>query len=360
MPDVNLLSPDAVAVSVVVPCRNEARHIRTFLNSLARQECPGVEWEVIIADGLSDDGTREILEDYCRHHHQVRIIENVGRIVSSGLNAAILAAHGQVIIRMDAHTEYAPDYIGRCLEALERTGADNVGGAPRVKVDSFRLRALSAAYHSPFAIGGSRAHDTDYEGYVDSVFYGCWRKSTLLHLGLFDEALVRNQDDELNLRLTRSGGRVWQSPGIVSWYRPRTTLASLFRQYLQYGFWKVAVIRKHGRPASWRHLVPGAFVLLNFVLLLSASVAAISGWHTLFRSSVTVWIYSAGLYALACFAAAIFGARRWGWMVFPVLPLLFATYHVSYGTGFLAGLVYWPLARPHSSPPARLFTEITR
>jgi succinoglycan biosynthesis protein ExoA len=360
MPDLNRGSRDAIAVSVVVPCRNEAKHVRPFLDSLFRQECAGVEWEVVIADGLSDDGTREIIEDYCRHHHEVRLIDNGGRVASSGLNAAILAAHGQVIIRMDAHTEYAPDYIRRCLEVLARTGADNVGGPPRVKADSFRLRALGAAYHSPFAVGGSRSHDTSFEGHVDSVFYGCWRKSTLLRLGLFDEALVRNQDDELNLRLTHSGGKVWQSPEIVSWYRPRTTLPGLFCQYLQYGFWKVAVIRKHGRPASWRHLVPAAFVLLNFVLLLSTSFGAISGWHLLFRSSAVAWMCLAASYTLACLAASLFSARQWGWLVFPVLPLLFAIYHISYGAGFFAGLLYWPMARPLSSPPARLFTEITR
>ncbi|MBZ5596308.1 MAG: glycosyltransferase family 2 protein [Acidobacteriia bacterium] len=360
MSQLTLGLPGQVTVSVVVPCRNEARHIRPFLDSLCHQKLDGVEWEVIIADGMSDDGTREVLDGYRRHQGRLRMIDNPGRIVSSGLNAAIRAARGDVIVRMDAHTEYAPDYIRRCLEVLERTGADNVGGPPRVKADTFLLRALGAAYHSPFAVGGSRSHDINYEGYVDSVFYGCWRKSTLLRLGLFDEALVRNQDDELNLRLTRFGGKVWQSPGIVSWYRPRTTFASLFRQYLQYGFWKVAVIRKHGRPASWRHLVPGAFVLVHFALLLSVSLAAISGQHALLRFSATAWVCSAGLYALACLAGALVGARRSAWAVFPVLPLLFATYHISYGAGFLAGLVYWPLMGSQTSPPARLFTEITR
>jgi hypothetical protein len=261
---------------------------------------------------------------------------------------------------MDAHTEYAPDYVRRCLEALEQTGADNVGGPPRIHTGTFRLRLFSAAFHSPFAAGGSKWHNSGHEGFVDTVPFGCWRKATLLRLGLFDETLVRNQDDELNLRLTLAGGRVWQSPRIVSWYSLRPTLASLFRQYLQYGFWKVAVIRKHGRPASWRHLVPGAFLIANLTLLLSSALAAFTGQHSLLRLSAAAWAYLAAAYVAACFVAALLGARRSGWMVAAALPAVFAIYHVAYGAGFLLGLIYWPVMRSHSFRPARLFTEITR
>jgi succinoglycan biosynthesis protein ExoA len=195
---------------------------------------------------------------------------------------------------------------------------------------------------------------------VDTVVFGCWRRSTLLRLGLFDEALVRNQDDELNLRITHSGGKVWQSPRIVSWYRPRATCSGLFQQYLQYGFWKVAVIGKHGRPASWRHVVPGTFVLFHFAMLLSLSLTTIAGAPSLFRTFAMAWAASLGLYALACLAAALFGAKRAGWAVLPFLPLVFVIYHVSYGAGFLAGVVYWSRSRWRASRPARLFTEITR
>jgi hypothetical protein len=209
-------------------------------------------------------------------------------------------------------------------------------------------------------VGGARSHDVDFEGYVDSVFYGCWRRSTLLRLGLFDEELVRNQDDEFNLRLTLAGGKIWQSPRIVSWYRPRTTLASLFQQYLQYGFWKVAVIRKHGRPASWRHLVPGVFVLVQAALLAGIGIAAAAGARPLLGFTAGAWVVLTGLYVLACLVAAGSAARRCGWMVCPLLPPLFATYHVAYGAGFLAGLAYWPLARVRAAAPSRLFTEVTR
>jgi GT2 family glycosyltransferase len=196
----------------------------------------------------------------------VRTIDNPRRVVSPGLNAAIRAARGAIVIRMDAHTSYAPDYCRRCVAELERTGADNVGGPARTRTQGTRARAFAAAYHSPFSTG-ARFHDENYEGWIDTVPYGCWRKETLERLGLFDETLVRNQDDELNLRLIRAGGKIWQSPDIVSWYSPRATLTALFLQYFQYGFWKAAVVRKHRLPGSWRHLVPVAFVLTHILLL---------------------------------------------------------------------------------------------
>ena len=199
-------------------CRNEKRHIRQFLDSLLAQDMSGMTWEAIIADGMSDDGTREILQEYGARHPQLRTIDNPRRVVSPGLNAAIRAARGAIVIRMDAHTCYAPDYCRRCVAELERTGADNVGGPARTRAQGTRARAFAAAYHSPFSTG-ARFHDETYEGWIDTVPYGCWRKETLERLGLFDESLVRNQDDELNLRLDpgaagRSGKVRISSPGI--------------------------------------------------------------------------------------------------------------------------------------------------
>jgi succinoglycan biosynthesis protein ExoA len=196
------------AISIVVACRNEAAHITAFLDSLMAQEMRGAAWEAVIADGMSDDGTFEILTRYAELHPNLRVIRNPGRIVSTGLNAAIRAARGSVILRMDAHTRFASDYCIRCVETLEATGADNVGGPARTEARGLRARAIAAAYHSPFSTGGARFHDVHYEGWVDTVPYGCWRKDTLLRLDLFDEALVRNQDDELNLRLMRAGGKI--------------------------------------------------------------------------------------------------------------------------------------------------------
>jgi len=327
----------AESISIMVPCRNEARAIGEALDSILAQDMAGFTWEILIADGMSSDGTRAILERYSRGEPRIRVIDNPQRTVPAGLNAAIKEARGEVILRMDAHTLYAPDYVRRSVETLRKTGAANVGGPARTRPEGYWGQAIAAAYHSPLACGGARFHDPDYEGWADTVPYGCWQKETLLEAGLFDEALVRNQDDELNLRLWRAGKRVWQSPAIVSWYRPRPSVGLLFRQYFQYGFWKVAVIRKHRQPASWRHLVPAAFVA---TLLLLPAVS----WK--------LWLAMAACYLAVCAAGAAMAAGRHGWMLLPALPLVFPVYHLAYGCGFLAGLFR---AGPHP-----IFTRVTR
>ena len=225
---------------------------------------------MIVADGMSDDGTRAILEQFAKTEPRLKIVDNPNRIVSTGLNAALAVARGKVIIRMDAHTEFARDYVRSCLEVLEATGADNVGGPWVAKGSGQVGRAIAAAFQSPFAMGGARGHDPSYEGTVDTVYLGCWPRRVFDQIGLFDEELVRNQDDEFNLRLTEHGGRIYQSPRIRSWYTPRNSLRALLNQYKQYGYWKVRVIRKHQKPASIRHLVPAAF-MCSLVMLGAAS-----------------------------------------------------------------------------------------
>lgn len=344
-----------IVVTAISPCRNERGHIRPFLESLLAQDYPAGDWELIVADGMSDDGTREILREMeARWAPRLRVIDNPGRIVSTGMNAAIGQARGQYIVRMDCHTEYAPDFIRRSIEILEQTGADNAGGPARTKATGYIQRAIAAAYHSPFSCGGARFHREDYEGDSDTVPYGCWRISRLRELGLFDERFVRNQDDELNLRITRSGGRIWQSPRIQSWYWPRPSLGALFRQYFQYGFWKVAVIRKHKIPASWRHLAPGTFAAANLVLL----AIAVAPWP-FGRAALAALALMDGVYLAAGLAAAAAAARHRGWDLFPVLPLVFAIYHFAYGIGFLAGLYHWTLGGG-TAQTGRAFTELSR
>jgi succinoglycan biosynthesis protein ExoA len=347
-------------ISLVVACRNEAKHIRLFLDSLLAQDMEGFDWQIVVADGASDDGTRQVLEEYAKGNPRITVIDNPAKIVSCGLNAAIRAARGSIILRMDAHTEYAPHYVQRCVEALHNSGADNVGGPARTKADGLLPRAIEAAYHSRFSTGGARFHDDNHSGYVDTVPYGCWRKETLLRLGLFDEELVRNQDDELNLRLTRSGGKIWQSAEIVSWYRPRTNLSSLFRQYFQYGFWKVRVIRKHRIPGSWRHLIPGLFVGANLSLLIASACAALAGSPALGRALLLSWAALFAAYALAALAASFMAARRCGWSLLPYLPVTFAVFHCSYGLGFLLGSVYWTFAKKPQSRLGDFFVGVTR
>ena len=351
---------EAIHISIVVACRNERAHVLAFLDSLFEQDLDGFEWEALIADGMSDDGTRQIVESYCERHPRLRLIPNPGRIVSTGLNAAIRAARGAIILRMDAHTRYAPGYCRRCVETLQRTQAANVGGPARTAARGALAVAIAGAYHSFFSTGGGRFHDEDYEGWVDTVPYGCWRRETLEQIGLFDETLVRNQDDELNLRLIRAGLKIWQSPQIVSWYSPRASLKGLFRQYFQYGFWKVAVIRKHRLPGSWRHLVPAAFVMGNAVLLAGALVEGLRAPVWGLNLWAMLWLSAASVYAAATLAASFAAARHHGWATLPHLPTVFATYHFAYGLGFLAGLLTFTGQSGRGLHSARLFTRITR
>jgi succinoglycan biosynthesis protein ExoA len=346
-------------ISIIVPCRNESAHIVRLLECLRGQEWAGAEWEAIIADGMSDDGTRETLERYAAADSRISVIANPERIVSTGLNRAIRASRGDIIIRMDAHSEYAPDYVRQCVRVLEETGADNVGGPARTKARGLLGRAIAAAYHSPYSTGGARFHDEAFEGPADTVVYGCWRKETLIAIGLFDESLVRNQDDELNLRIARSGGKLWQSPKIRSWYQPRNSLAALFRQYFQYGFWKVAVILKHKLPASVRHLVPGAFVLANVVLALCVLGSAVAGWGGGFLLA-KAWAALVALYFGISIAASALTPRPAGGEVRPLLPLVYATYHFSYGLGFLAGIVYFLLVGKGAPGAPAAFTQLSR
>jgi succinoglycan biosynthesis protein ExoA len=321
-------------VSIIIPCLNEIRHIRGCVESILRQEEPGGGYEVIVADGMSNDGTREALAELVARDKRLYVVDNPGRIASTGLNAAIRAARGSIIIRMDAHTEYSPDYIRTCVLALESSGADNVGGAARTKAANYLQSAVSAAYHCPLVVGGARFHNVDYEGYVDTVVYGCWRRSTFERFGYFDEELIRNQDDEFNLRIIRNGGRIWQSAKIRSWYRPRASLQAVFKQYAQYGYWKVRVIQKHRLPASWRHLVPGAFVLALGTLGALAIFSYLAFW---------IWLAVLAAYSLLSLAASFSSASRGGWKLLPVLPAVVGCYHFGYGYGFLRGLLDFTL-----------------
>jgi len=320
--------------SILIAGRNERSSIAAFFDSLSSQECRGVPLEAVIADGISDDGTREFLEAHAQRYSSprlaIRVLDNPGKTAACGLNLALRASQGSVVLRMDVHTTYAPDYIAQCLRVLSETGAANVGGPALTRGRGYMQEAIALGFRSPFFSGGARFHDPAYQGPVDTVPYGCWRRETLEALGGFDETLVRNQDDELNFRITEAGGVVWQSPSIRSWYHPRRSLTALARQYFSYGFWKPAVIAKHGRPAQWRHVVP-AVAAAVFVALCAAIPfvpAARSGLLAL-----------ALAYGAASTLASLELTRSGRALhLLPALPLVFATVQASYAAGFLAGL----------------------
>jgi len=333
-----LALPDEIGVTVICACRNERAHIGALLASLEHLDRTRLDLDVVIADGASNDGTRDLLLAYAREHAWLRVIDNPERIAATGLNRAIQLSRSEYIVRVDAHTAYEPDYVFRSIQALRAHSAANAGGPQRSRATRYWQRAIGAGFHSEFAAGGARFRDDHYCGNVDTVPYGCWRRDFLLSLGLFDETLVRNQDDELNMRIRAVGGTIWQDPGIISWYSPRTSIAALFRQYFQFGFWRVAVMRKHPGSASLRQFVPGAAALVVCLLALLRFD----------RTLVALFL----AYALLSFQASVRAARREGWDLLPALPLTFATYQAAYAAGFLAGLLYWfsPRGRNRQNP----------
>jgi succinoglycan biosynthesis protein ExoA len=346
-------------ISVIVPCRNEKAYISEFLDSLGQQDLDlGCELEVLVADGRSDDGTREILRQYAACNVRVRLIDNPGRITPTGLNAAIAAATGDVIVRMDVHTTYARDYIRECVQALVESGADNVGG-PWVAEGQGRIgRAIAAAFQSPLC--GGKAHNPEYEGEVDTVYLGCWPRAVFERIGLFDPELVRNQDDEFNFRLRRMGGRVWQTPRVKSCYSSRGSLAALFRQYVQYGYWKVAVIRKHKALAAWRHLGPAMLVSSVAAAMVGLVIAAVLGASVAAAVIAGLLALEAIAYVTVCVGTSVRYAGTLDWSSRIIMPVVVGVYHCGYGVGFLAGAIQCMDPRSRKAAPARMFSELTR
>jgi hypothetical protein len=286
------------------------------------------------------------------------LIDNPGRICSTGLNAAIQAAAGDVIIRMDVHTTYATDYVRECLRALKETGADNVGGPWVAEGRGLIGRAIAAAFQTPLC--GGKAHNPAYEGEVDTVYLGCWPRQVFERAGMFDPELVRNQDDEFNFRLRRLGGRVWQTPRVKCRYIPRNSLAGLFRQYAQYGYWKAAVIRKHKALAAWRHLAPSLLVLSMTAAVLSILIAAMVGAGGVAAKMAGVLGSGILAYLAVCLAIALPYARPLEPKAMALLAPVIAVYHFAYGLGFLAGAAHVVRPQAKIAPLARLFSQLTR
>lgn len=317
-------------ISIILPIRNEAAFIEHGLCALLSQDYPADYMETLIADGMSTDNTRKIIETFAALHPRlkIRIFDNPGKIVPIGMNIALRQAKGEIILRVDGHTTIATDYVRQCVEALQRTQADNVGGKMNAVGCTPFGDAVALATSTPFGVGGGRFHYSDNEEYVDTVYMGAWPRQVFEKIGLFDEELVRNQDDEFNYRLREQGGRILLSPTIHSTYTVRSTPRALWRQYYQYGFWKVRVLQKHPLQMSLRQFAPPVFVMGLSVSVFSAS----------FLGDWSVLNLVCGAYLLANLGASLWTARR-GRFFFAFLPFVFAILHISYGLGFMAGLV---------------------
>jgi glycosyltransferase involved in cell wall biosynthesis len=320
-------------VTVLVPCRNEGRYIAACLASILGTTYPLDRLEVLVLDGQSDDGTADAVAAVAAEAPVVRLVSNPGRVVPTGLNLGIRAARGDVIIRMDAHTEYPADYIPRLVHWLQASGADNVGGSciTRPAGDTVAARAIAVALAHPFGVGNAHFRlGTTTLREVDTVPFGCFPRSVFDRLGLFDEELARNQDDEMNFRIARAGGRILLVPDVVSYYYARPSWSKVATMYYQYGFFKPLVALKVGRIMTVRQTVPAVFVA---ALVAGAGLAA---WMPAVRAG---WLLMVVTYAMVTAAAAVGSARRHGARCALGLLLTFPVLHLSYGYGFLRGLV---------------------
>ncbi|HEX8776429.1 MAG TPA: glycosyltransferase family 2 protein [Pyrinomonadaceae bacterium] len=321
-------------VSLIMPVRNEAAFIARGLGAVLGQDYPPGRMEVIVADGMSDDGTREIVRGLAERHQHLRLLDNPGRIVATGLNLALREASGDIVIRVDGHCEIAPDYVSRSVQCLVEEEADGVGGPIETIGDSRVACAIALAMSSRFGVGGSAFRTVKGRRmFVETVPFPAYTRAAIERTGLFDEELVRNQDDEYNYRLCKLGGRLLLVPEIRSRYYSRSSFRSLWRQYFQYGYWKVRVMQKHPRQMRLRQFVPPLFVLSLAVALTVASFSAL-GVLALALLLIT--------YTLLNLAASVMTLRNERPGLLPLLLLAHPTLHLSYGAGFLVGLArFW-------------------
>ncbi len=341
-------------VTVVVPCRNEGKWIGRCLQSIVDNDYPQDRLEVLVVDGMSNDETRQVIESFTARHPLVRLVSNEKRITPVAMNLGIAAAGGAVIVLMGAHVEYPADYISSLVKLLEQSGADCVGGVCRTLPagDSAMAKAVAFGMSHPLGVGNShfRIAGTMYpwsaeDRWVDTVPFGCYRREVFDRIGMFDEELVRNQDDEFNMRLIRHGGRILLSPRIVSQYIARDSLGKLWRMYYQYGYYKPLVVRKVGGVMTLRQLAPPLFVLSLAATALAAllSLAVLPfPWKLV---APTAFALIAGSYLLAIGACAAGAVRKSGLAVAVALLGVFPALHLSYGIGYLRGTVEFLLLR---------------
>jgi len=318
-------------VSLIVPCYNEQASIGLLLDAIRRQTCGLDKIEVIIADGMSTDGTREAIRDYASQHPElsIRLIENPKRIIPAALNTAIEAAEGNVIIRLDAHSAPKPDYVERCLTVLEETDAANVGGVWEIQpgAETWVARAIADAASHPLGAGDARYRISGDPGAVDTVPFGAFRREWLEKVGPFNEELLTNEDYEYNVRIRKAGGVVWFDPSIRSIYFARPDLRSLARQYWRYGFWKVRMLRRYPGTLRWRQALPPIFVLSVVIL------AALAFPFALARLLLTVQL---GAYLLVTtFAGLQESIRRKDMGLILGFPPAIWTMHCAWGAGLI-------------------------
>ena len=315
-------------VTIAMPAYNEETYIETCIASVQEQDYPRDLIEILVADGRSTDRTREILARLTASDPRIQMIDNPDKIQAAGLGQIVKQATGDVIVRMDVHCEYAPDYVRSCVEALEKTGADNVGGAQRAKAKTFFQRALCAALNSPLATGGVKYRHEGGEGFVDTVFLGAFRRRVFETVGMWDPKAITNEDSELNQRILESGGKIFLSRDIKVHYYPRDSFKKLAVQYFRYGKGRARTLIKLGKYPTIRPL--GPFLLVTG---LAATLLLPPLWPVAPIAFAT--------YALATGAEAVRVGKPLSAAAIPMVWAMFPTLHASHAAGFWAGLLQY-------------------
>jgi len=314
----------APAVTAVMPAFNEERSIAAAIESVLGQAYDGA-LDLVVAIAPSSDRTLEVVSDLAARDDRITVVDNPSGRTPSGLNAAIAAATGDVIVRCDAHAKLPDGYVATAVALLQETGAANVGGIQRAAGSGAVQRAIAIAMSSPFGVGDARFHTGGTAGFVDTVYLGVFRRDAIEAVGGFDETLIRNQDYELNYRLREAGGGVYFDPTLEVRYEPRASLVELWRQYYGYGRWKRVVIRRHPGSTRWRQLVAPTFVL----------GLGLSGVALAFGRPGLAGIIP-GAYLVTTLSVTVFECARRRDVGALVLPAVFPMMHLAWGVGFLA------------------------
>ncbi|MEZ4456896.1 MAG: glycosyltransferase family 2 protein [Gemmatimonadales bacterium] len=334
-------------VTVIMPIRNEEAFLGRCLDSVAAGDFPLDQLEVLILDGDSTDRSVGIAESYRNRIPGLKVIPNPARIQSAAFNLALGAARGEFVVRMDAHTIYAPDYVSRCVHLLRTSGAANVGGPQRSVGETALTKAIACAVSSRFGAGDASSRYAQEDVWADTVYLGSWRTETLRRLGGMRAEWAVNEDYEMNYRLRQAGGKILVSPSIKSSYFVRGSIPKLARQYFRYGFWKVRTLLAHPASLRWRQMVaPG---LAGYLLTLVVTVP-VFGWPAL----LPLGAYLAGLGVAVSVGAREPGVPWW------YLPAIYPVIHLSYGSGFLLGWFRWLPERSRDRRNAPVSTPADR
>jgi glycosyltransferase involved in cell wall biosynthesis len=325
-------------VTIIVPARNEEEYIEKCIRSLIENASKEISLEILVVDGMSQDGTQDIVRGISAGKVAIKLIENQERTTPKALNIGIAESSGDVLFFIGAHAMIGQDYIALCLALLEaHPEAWCAGGSIRTLSDTNHGKGIAEAMSSPFGVGNAQFRLSGYHGYVDTLTFGAYPRWVFSKVGTFDETLIRNQDDDLNLRILKAGGKIVMNGNIVADYYSRSDFGKLFRQYYQYGYWRSRTLAKHHRVASLRQLVPAAF---TFVLVVGG---IISIFDPLCRT-IYFWFLASYLAFLITGMVAVF--RKSGKIAAVMALPAFVILHSSYGIGFWSGMYSLLFRRP--------------